>query len=307
MTQMKILNLYKQFAEKHNIFFSVHDSIASPDGTSAFCSAGMQKHKAKFDGRQKYDHDVQADIQSVLRCNDIDILSDTTHYAYFHMLGYFDFKNSERYDTYIKCVVFWLDFMKLLDVAITRIVIHPDIFNGDKQLRDTMYKAILCDRFTDISLVWDSELTWSDGNIMGKSTEFYVDDVEVGNIVRMDNGMLDCGFGAERLEALFNPVYVKPTETELLIAACEKIVELEIAPTSRTGNLCGYILWKMLKRLAKFPNIQSPLSEGLTKMLLETRLKIDQSKATYHRLKKKHPDKDRAWFIDTLGVDIDDF
>lgn len=45
----------------------------------------------------------------------------------------------------------------------------------------------------------DPECHWSDGDIGGYCTEFYINDVEIGNIVNTLEHSIDIGFGLERL------------------------------------------------------------------------------------------------------------
>ena len=51
----------------------------------------------------------------------------------------------------------------------------------------------------DMLIKLDEGCLWSDGNIGGYCTEFYYNDIEIGNIVNPLGTCIDVGFGLERL------------------------------------------------------------------------------------------------------------
>jgi hypothetical protein len=70
----------------------------------------------------------------------------------------------------------------------------------------------------------DENCKWTDGEIGGYCTEFYVNDIEIGNIVNPLGNCIDVGFGLERLDLIVNGSKSKTTE-EVLSDTILKLIE----------------------------------------------------------------------------------
>lgn len=88
----------------------------------------------------------------------------------------------------------------------------------------------------------DIECIWSDGNIGGYCTEFYKNDIEIGNIVNTLGTCIDIGFGLERLLLVLGLL-----EPKLRIEILEETSLLLIDNGIKLShNNEGYILKKII-------------------------------------------------------------
>lgn len=292
---MKVLKKFKEYCEDKGLYFEENNSVKTYQEDTLFCIAGMQKYKNIFLEKEEPKHPVITNNQAVLRYNDIDEINDNTHYAYFNMLGYFDFGKKD----YEACIRFWMEFcfsIKNLNLCLDYIEVHPDV----KKNHYEIFK--LMDIFS-IEVILNDSLIWQNGDIKGYSTEFYVKEVEIGNIVLLENGMIDCGFGLERLEILYNKEeYKKPEEMEILFTTATKIIECGYKPKSNGKQ--EYILWDILKRLIPWedrPQLaydKNPTAEAFR--FVRDKYKANQDK--YNTLKDKFPGKDKQWWQETHGI-----
>lgn len=273
---------YKQFCERQSIPFSIEESISSYDDTTLFCSAGMQQFKSKFkDTNCKLE--TISNIQPCLRMNDLDEIGDGSHLLYFNMMGLFSFRDI----TIGHAINFWMKFIQQkLGLKVDYVTIHPD-----KKEWSWFYEQwkISDIRYTD-------ECLWTDGDIGGYCTEFFINDVEIGNIVNPLGDCIDAGFGLERLEMFVNKkVY---TKEETLKETLFKMINSGIKPSNTKQ---GYILRKLLREV--YINnwiIDHPFFDSEVKRQQDIVSK-------YNRLKKRHSDKTKDWWMSTLGIDIDSF
>lgn len=244
-----------------------------------FVTSGMQKHKDKFIGQ---DVDTIFDIQRCLRMNDYTEIGDNTHYLVFDMIGMFSFRELSIQQT----IDFWLGFLTELDIHISYVTIHPDKPEWVKYYP------------SNIKVVELEENKWSDGNIGGYCTEFFVGDVEIGNIVNPLGTCIDVGFGLQRLLNIkydFSP----PTKLEVIQKTCETLISSGVVPGS---NKQQYILRKLLIDLLYiggsidhrfFDDIKSKQQDQYTKYLRE-------------KIKPKHKNKNSFYWLDTYGIDETD-
>jgi len=266
-------------------FFPKITSVRSYDDSTLFCPAGMQRYTNCFkDPALAGTSKTTMSQQACLRVNDLDFLGDGSHLAYFNMLGLFSFGEL----TMKQAIDFWLSFLYSIDPdkKIQRVTIHPEKFEE--------WRLLYPKELHDI-VVPDSECVWSDGKeASGFCTEFYVDGIEVGNIVNTNGTMIDCGFGLERLEHVYQG---KPmdTEVEALQKACRAIIESGYAPGNKKQ---GYVLRKLLRRLHLKGGT---LDHDYFYQELERQQEMVK---TYERQKHKHLNKTPEWWLDTFGVDI---
>lgn len=228
---MDIIEEYRYYCLDMGIPFSVHENVRSYDETTLFCPAGMQPYKKIF--KDESVSKTIANVQSCIRLNDLDLIGDGTHLIHFRMLGLFSFRDWSIQ----QAIDFWMRFIVgRLDIRLTCVDVHPDM-----QEWSSFYEAY------GIEVRMNDECTWSDGGIGGYCTEFFVGDVEIGNIVNPLGTCIDVGFGLERLNAIVNGT-PSMTKKECLVDAI-KMMELSGFEPSNIGQ--GFILNK-LKRKVKF-------------------------------------------------------
>lgn len=159
----------------------------------------MQHFKNRYSDNNYYD--TFSNIQQCLRLNDLDEISDGTHFLLFEMIGLFSFKQWSLE----KSIHFMLEFLKRLNLYPDYVTIHPDKINEWRHIYDSL----------NIPIKEDKDCKWSDGDIGGYCTEFYINDVEIGNIVNTLEHSIDIGFGLERLLHVSNSLKPK-TKLEIL-------------------------------------------------------------------------------------------
>lgn len=274
---MDIQLIYKEFCKKKNISFKLDDKVNPYDNTTLFCPAGMQQFKEKF--KDESYKGTTANIQSCIRMNDFEEIGDGTHLLYFNMIGLFSFREMKIEDA----INFWLEFLQeKLKIKIDYITIHPDKINEWSKF------------YPGLKIQEDKECIWTDGEIGGYCTEFYVDGIEIGNIVNPLGNCIDVGFGLERLELIVNKK--EKSKNEILKESILKIIDSGYKPGALKQ---GYVLRKLLKEL-----IIS--GDKLDHIIFEQELKRqEQVIKTYNRLKNKHKDKSKEWWLASVGVDLD--
>jgi len=275
---MNILSEYQKFCENEGIFLKVDNNVKSYDDTTLFCPAGMQQFKDKF--IEKSYKGIIANVQSCIRLNDFDEIGDGTHFAYFNMLGLFSFRELSVKQT----INLFLKFIKNLGLKIDYATIHPDKRDWKYYYPDYM------------PLKNDDDCKWTDGKIGGYCTEFYVDGIEIGNIVNPLGDCIDVGFGLERLDMLVNGKKQK-SRIELLKECALKIIEAGFKPSNLKQ---GYVLRKILREIYKSGEV---LDHQYFKDEIE-RQKIIKNR--YEKLKNKNKDKTKEWWFDTHGIDLEE-
>lgn len=278
---MDLKQLYKTHCKEWGVEFQETDSILSYDETTLFCPAGMQQFKRQFKD-ESYKGTI-ANIQPCLRLNDLDSLGDGTHFAYFNMMGLFSFRDW----SIEKAIKFWLEFIQeKLNLYISYATIHPDEMNWAEYYRDF------------VKIREDEECKWSDGEIGGYCTEFYINhngqDVEIGNIVNPLGTCIDVGFGFERLDNIINNRPIK-TKVELLQECIIKIIDSGVIPSNK---MHGYTLRKLLR---SFINLGGYMEHKFWQEENDRQRIIEER---YLKLKDKYLDKSATWWYDTHGIDI---
>lgn len=278
---MDIKDIYSKYCQSKGIKFQLDDNVRPYDNTTLFCPAGMQQFKDTFSSNEK---GTVSNIQSCLRLQDLDEIGDGTHFLYFNMIGLFSFREM----TIQEAVDFWMEFLENeLELKVDYVTIHPDKMEEWKSLYDNY----------NVEIRPDEECKWSDGNIGGYCTEFYKDDVEIGNIVNPLGNCIDVGFGYERLDSFVNGTEEKSRE-EILIETCDKILYSGYYPSNKEQ---GYMLRKLLRELYRLH------SNWDNEHYLKEKERQDKVISKYHNIKDKdkYKDKDKEWWFDTMGVDID--
>lgn len=238
----------------------------------------MQKYKKQFVDSSLTGQTV-CNIQSCIRLNDIESLGDGTHLGYFNMIGTFSFHHWSVQQT----IDFWMTFLtQRLSLKVDYTTIHPDVPEW-KSLHSVEVKL-------------DDNCKWSDGEIGGYCTEFYINNIEIGNIVNPLGTCIDVGFGLERLEMIVNQTTPKSKE-ESLIELIDKIIESGYTPSYKRQ---GSILRRLLKSLHK---MGGSMSHPFFQQEKDRYLRMQER---YLKLLPKNKDKSKEWWYSTHGIEIGD-
>jgi alanyl-tRNA synthetase len=278
---MDIIKEYEKFCENKGVPYQLDDNVRPYDNTTLFCPAGMQQFKKKFKSNET---GTIANVQSCIRLNDLEEIGDGTHYLYFDMIGLFSFRTL----TVQQAVDFWMEFVVgVLKIDVDYVTIHPDKLDEWRSLYDNY----------DVEVRADEECKWSDGDIGGYCTEFFKNDVEIGNIVNPLGTCIDVGFGLQRLNMFVNEVKTE-TKEEILIQTCEKLIHSGYYPSNKEQ---GYIFRKLLRELYRLG------SEWDNEHYFKEKTRQDKVLENYNKNKnkKKYQNKSKEWWFDTMGVDID--
>jgi len=218
--------------------------IPENDPTVLFTTAGMQQFKRYY----LYPDEAPAaritTCQKCVRTGDIDEVGDPTHLTFFEMLGNFTFGYPSEGGSYFKEeAIAWAWEFLTNELKIDKSRIYATYFTGENGVpTDEESLEILksVEGLTDIRPQGFDDNFWSlgtEGSPGGPTVEFYVDDIEVWNIVFnefvLKNGKyeaselkgIDTGMGLERLAIMMqekSDIY----QTDLFIEAIKEIEKL---------------------------------------------------------------------------------
>lgn len=265
------------YVTSKEIDFLDNNKVNPYDDTTLFCPAGMQQFKSNFID-ELYTGTI-SNIQSCIRMNDFDEIGDGTHLLSFDMIGLFSFKKMSVFDA----VQFWLEFIDSLGIKLTHVTIHPE-------RPEWRYFYPM-----NFNVIEDVECKWSDGQIGGYCTEFFVGDLEIGNIVNPLGTCIDVGFGLNRIAMLLGDQ--PETKLEALQQSAIKIIESGYKPSNK---LQGYVLRKVLREIFV-------LGGSIDSEYFKHEIQRQQDiLSKYNKLKHKHLGKPKEWFYDTFGINIDE-
>lgn len=238
----------------------------------------MQQFKGQF--KDPNYTGTQSNIQRCIRLNDIDELGDGTHLISFDMVGLFSFREM----TIKQAVDFWMKWLGQINLLPDTVTIHPDKMDEWRWLYDDY----------QVSIRSDVDCVWSDGDQGGYCTEFYINDIEIGNIVNTNGDCIDVGFGLERLLVLLGE---EPLSIENgLKQGIMSIINSGYRPS---GKQQGHILKSLLKRLVKMDSfLDHPF-------FAEEQLRQKKTKERLDTLWCKFKHQPPEWWLDTHGVDYD--
>ena len=280
---MDIIEKYAKYCQRKNIPFTLNDKVNPYDETTLFCPAGMQQFKALF--KDKNHKGTVANIQSCIRMNDFEEIGDATHLLYFNMIGLFSFRTMYLHEA----IDFWMEFLtEELKLKVSYVTIHPD-----KSRRFDDWRLLYAHHNVEVRL--SNECEWSDGEIGGYCTEFFINDVEIGNIVNPVGDCIDVGFGLERLEMFVNGKTI--TKEQTLKETAKKIIYSGYKPSNLKQ---GYVLRKILRELFV---IGCDFNHVYFRDEIERQKKI---LLKYERLKGKFCNMPKAWWFDTHGINLDE-
>jgi len=141
----------------------------------------------------------------------------------------------------------------------------------------------------------DEGCKWSDGEIGGYCTEFYVNDIEIGNIVNPLGTCIDVGFGLERLDMVVNNTKPK-TREESLKELIDKIIQSGYIPSHKRQ---GYVLKRLLKSLWK---MGGQMSHPFFEKECERQNRMTER---YNKLLSKNTNMPKEWWYSTHGIELD--
>lgn len=237
---MKVVQEFIKYFESksHTI---VKSSSLLPDGDNSvlLTTAGMQQFKPYYLGKPSPYGNRVASIQKCIRVDDIEEVGDNTHLTFFEMLGNFSFNYNSGKGSYFKAeaIRFGYEFIaEYLNLQID----YVTIFAGDDiSPKDTESQQIWQDLFKEKNVKIDireygrADNFWgptgSEGPC-GPTTEIYVNDVEIWNIVfnqyysnldkslvNLENQGIDTGGGLERIltyyegvDSMYDTTYFRP-------------------------------------------------------------------------------------------------
>lgn len=277
LTSDWLVNHYKNFFESKKIIFDIHNSVISPDDSTLFTTSGMQQYKKLFsDVLYK---GTFSNIQKCLRLNDLDEIGDGTHHLVFDMLGFFSFSEY----TVKQTIDLMMEFCLSINIKPDYVTIHQDKFDEWKHFY-TEY---------DVEVRIDNECLWSDGNIGGYCTEFYKNDVEIGNIVNTLGTCIDVGFGLQRLKMVLG-LREQKTRRDILEETCLTLIDSGVE-LSHYGH--GYILKKLVTECIM---LGSSISHEYFEKIKQNQIEIYKN---YLRLstRKSIKDKTDEYWLSTMG------
>jgi len=190
--------------------------IPENDPSVLFTTAGMQQFKGYYTEPGQAPAKNIVTVQPCFRTSDIEMVGDDTHLTFFEMLGNFSFGGYFKEKTIKMAYEFLTD---VLNIESKRI--KCSIFKGDKLNPHDRESAEILDRM-DLKYEECSrkENFWGPtGNEgpCGPTVEFYVDDIEVWNLVfneyykekdgsyrKLETPGVDTGMGLERMLVVVN-------------------------------------------------------------------------------------------------------
>lgn len=242
----------------------------------------MQQYKNLFNDNSY--HNTFSNIQRCLRLNDWDEIGDSTHLLTFEMIGLFSFQEW----TLQKSIDFMWSFLSKLNIRPDYVTIHPDKYNEWKHLYDKY----------NIEIRYDPECIWSDGNTQGYCTEFYKDDVEIGNIVNTLNRSIDIGFGLERLIQVSGIELKRYTKLEVLENTYYQLKKdgFEIGHNNQ-GHFYKKIIIESIMNGSKIDD----------ENFISIRKNIIKNYTMYIKRKDtpRYKDKDKHYWLSSTGINID--
>lgn len=242
----------------------------------------MQHFKKEFKNPNYFN--TFSNIQRCLRLNDIDEIGDSTHLLSFDMIGLFSFREWTLKET----IDFFMKFLERLNLRPDYVTLHPD------KIKEWSYLY----QDYNILIKEDTDCLWTDGDIGGYSTEFYINNIEVGNIVNTLGTCIDVGFGLERLIQVSNNSEIKYNRLQILESTSMEIINNGIS----IGDFKeSYILKKLIvMSIKEGSGLDHPLFQDQRKKMI---MNYDNYKRT--KAKPKFKNKDSKYWKNTFGIDED--
>ncbi len=259
MLRSELVKLFIDFFEgKGHAVIPSSSLVPENDPSVLFTTAGMQQFKRYYLFPDEAPSARITTCQKCVRTGDIDEVGDETHLTFFEMLGNFSFGYPEINNSYFKEEAIKLAWEFLTkELIIDKSRIYATYFKDDvaevpedKESLDILQKV---EGLSDIRSQGFDDNFWSlgtEGSPGGPTVEFYVDGVEVWNLVFnefvLKNGTyeavklkgVDTGMGLERLTAMMqgkSDVY----QTDIFKSVINRIEALcELEYGDRADNKC---------------------------------------------------------------------
>lgn len=222
-----------------------------------------------------------SNIQKCLRLKDFSEVGDGTHSLAFNMIGFFSFREYSLKQS----IDFMMEFCNSINIYPDYVTIHPD-----KMLEwQDYYKEY------NVEVRPDIECIWSDGNIGGYCTEFYKNDIEIGNIVNTLGTCIDIGFGLERLLLVLGLLETK-SRIEILEETSLLLIDNSI---KLSHNNEGYILKKLITECVLYG---SKINNEDFNTIRNNQIKIYRN---YKNLSTRNSNKGKpdSYWLHTMGFD----
>lgn len=227
-------------------------------------------------------HNTFSNIQKCLRLNDWNEIGDSTHYLTFDMIGLFSFQEW----TLKQSINFIWYFLAKINITPDYVTIHPDKIKEWSNLYFDL----------NVEIRMDDECIWSDGNVSGYCTEFYKNDIEIGNIVNTLGRSIDIGFGLERLLQIINQDSNNVCKLDVLEDAYFQLTKdgVEIGNKKQ-----GYLLKKIIIESILLGSLVNDYNYNNIRKNIINNYRNYLSKKRLHKFK----DKDSSFWLDTFGID----
>lgn len=298
----------KYFEGKGHVVMPSSSLIPKDDPSVLITTAGMQQFKKWFSNEIKPKYPKTLTIQKCVRTNDIEEVGDKTHLTFFEMLGNFSFGDYFKEES----IKWGLEFVEK-ELGVDRSRIWVSIFAGDdKTPRDDDSEKIWQSLgITDIREFGREDNFWGPTGTegaCGPTTEIYVDDVEIWNLVfneyyMQPDGILlpleskgvDTGAGLERVAAKINDLknvfetdelfqIVKTvqklsektdTKAEKIITDHLRAATFMLADGIRPSNLDrGYVLRRLVRRAVRYGKLIDIKEQNMCSRVAEKIIEI---------------------------------
>ncbi|MGA1047786.1 MAG: alanine--tRNA ligase-related protein, partial [Minisyncoccia bacterium] len=190
---MKVIQQFIDYFEaKKHILVASSSLLPKGDASVLFTTAGMQQFKSYYLGTPSPYGNRVVSVQKCLRVDDIDEVGDETHNTFFEMLGNFSFNYPQGEGSYFKSEAIRLGY-ELIAETLGMKIDYVTIFAGDeKSPKDTESLSIWQDLAREKGIELEIRELGRKDNFWGPTgaegpcgptTEIFVNDVEVWNIV----------------------------------------------------------------------------------------------------------------------------
>jgi len=181
----KFLNFFK----KRNHLIIEEASIIPEDSTTLFTTAGMQQFKRYYIEPRQAPSLRIATIQPCLRTDDLNEIGDETHLTFFEMLGNFSFGYPNKNAYFKQEAIEWAWEFLTKELKIPKNRITASYFKGEKEIPADLESLKILKHLSGLTQIRGKNLDenfWSlgsEGSPAGPTVEFFVDGMEVWNLV----------------------------------------------------------------------------------------------------------------------------
>ena len=284
----------KYFESRGHKILPSFSLLPENDPSVLFTTAGMQQFKRYYLFPDEAPDARVTTCQKCVRTGDIDEVGDETHLTFFEMLGNFSFGFPKIENAYFKEeAINWAWEFLTEELGIDKSRIYATYFKGENSVPEDTESLKILQKINglDIRKQGFDDNFWSlgtEGSPGGPTVEFYVDNVEVWNIVFnefvLKNGKyepaelkgIDTGMGLERLVAMmqgksdiyqtdiFTPIvkqiekisekkYCDDKKSFRIIADHLKASSFMIADGVEPSNTDrGYVLRRLIRRAVRY-------------------------------------------------------